>query len=152
MRLTNSDGSLFELKILGYAYPDILTEKYDSNWLIIEIEAVHPKGSWVARSTCLLTWEIEALAVWLEKIHLGQEVKPLQKFIEPEMEFEILEISSSAKFLRVYVEFGLRPKWAPWESGTWKEVWLQFTILEIDLEKAISLLRQQLAQYPMRAI
>lgn len=35
MKLTGA-GTAFELRIVGYEFPEIIGEKYDSNWLLIE--------------------------------------------------------------------------------------------------------------------
>ena len=39
-----ADGQSLELRILGYQYPDLETEDYDSNWLNVEGKVAHPRG------------------------------------------------------------------------------------------------------------
>jgi hypothetical protein len=45
MKLASKDGQKFEMRIAGYQFPHLETADYDSNWLIIAGEVIHPKGS-----------------------------------------------------------------------------------------------------------
>ncbi len=36
MKLLNNDQTGFELTIAGYQFPEMETEEYDSNWLLIQ--------------------------------------------------------------------------------------------------------------------
>jgi hypothetical protein len=151
MRLHSSDGASLEVKILGYEFPDIETEEYDSNWLVIEIDATHPSGHWVCRDSCLLTYEVAALANWLAGIPRGQDVSHVQRFIEPNLEFRLIEADTS-RTLRIYFEAECRPDGAPWNQGVVRDLWLDFPVSELNLEEAAESLRRQLAKYPQRAV
>ena len=81
MKLENSKGECFKLEIFGYEFPNILDDKWDSNWLEIGIEVKHSeKGTWTASRPCLLTFEVERLIKWLADLSrqglLTSEVHP----------------------------------------------------------------------------
>ena len=44
MLLKGNEATEFELKVIGYQFPDLEKEEYDSDWLSIQIHVVHPKG------------------------------------------------------------------------------------------------------------
>ncbi len=83
MRLVGSDGSLLELSIAGYQFPEIETGEYDYNWLEIRIHIAHSLGEWASTQPILLTNEVEALAKWFDAIARGDDVEPVQHFLEP---------------------------------------------------------------------
>jgi hypothetical protein len=152
MRLGSPDGSSVELRILGYEFPDVKAEEYDSNWLLIEIDVTHPKGHWVSRDPCLLTYEVARLADWLADISRGKDVNAIQRFIEPNLEFRLISPNPAQRFLRIYFELECRPDWAPGKQGLMRDLWLDFRVSELNLKEAIKSLRQQLAEYPQRAM
>lgn len=55
MRLFGKSGLGFELSILGYQFPHLMIEEYDSNWLNIRVDVVHPGVSWNATDAAMLT-------------------------------------------------------------------------------------------------
>ena len=67
MRLISSDGTNFNLTIAGYQYPHLETELHSSNWLNIQIDIDGAQGRWRATAPCLLTYEAQRLADWLEQ-------------------------------------------------------------------------------------
>jgi hypothetical protein len=151
MKLIGANDQAFELRILGYEFPEIEDDKYDSNWLIIEVEVNHPKGSWIARDASLLTYEVDRLGRWLENIANNQQVNPLQSFMEPNLEFIFISPESPSKVLRIYFELELRPSWAPY-TGIMQDLWVEFQVSKLDLQQAALSLWEQLSKYPQRAI
>ena len=65
MRLVGSDGTLFEMSIVGYQFPELRTGD-DANWLVIRGNVVHPRGEWTWEDPCLETKDVRHLAGCLE--------------------------------------------------------------------------------------
>jgi len=151
MKIFGIDGQSFELKILRYEFPEEEIADYDSNWLIIEINVNHPKGAWVSSHPSLLTYEVSSLADWLENIDKGEIVDPEECFIEHNLRFQLTNTNPKDKKLRIYFELESRPKWASVDDDRWGEIWVEFQIAEIQLNKAVNELRKQLKTFPQRA-
>ena len=149
MKLVSSTGSSFELRVIGYQFPNIENERCDSNWLIIEVSVVHPDGSWTARDPSLLTSEAMRLADWLIDVASGTNQKDYCSFIEPNLE---LRVANNGASLRVYFDLELRPGWAASDVAGNENLWVQFQLSEIDAAAAADELRQQLSAFPERAV
>jgi hypothetical protein len=145
----SSAEASFQLEAMGYQFPAILNDPYDSNWLVIRIEVEHPKGRWETQTPCLLTSELAKLADWLEAINEEEYPKPTLQFIEPNLSFHIIELDRNSRRLRIYFEFGMRPDWAD-EWHIQKDLWVEFKIADLALSTAIQSLREQLARFPPR--
>jgi hypothetical protein len=150
MRLESADA-LFELQIRGYQFPVMESEDYDSNWLRIHGTVRHPRGSWTFEDPCLLTYEVAALATWLEQISTNGFADDRIGFIEPNLEFRWFH-ESGGEILRVYFELESRPAWAPSTSVGELDLWIDFHLGENDLGAAAKSLRNGLAKYPQRAV
>lgn len=68
MKLKADEYSEFEMSVAGYQFPHIENEPYDSDWLNIQLNVNHPRGSWSKTNACLLTFELVGLAAWLRRI------------------------------------------------------------------------------------
>jgi hypothetical protein len=147
--LTATNRSSFELKIVGYEFPELADVEYDSNWLEIAINVCAAQGAWTATHPSLLTYEVEHLADWFEGLAEGRPVDDKVHFIEPNLSFEV-QGTESEKRLRVYFELESRPSWAPWEGVPQKNLWVQFPLSEIDLLGAAQSLRTELSRFPQR--
>jgi hypothetical protein len=134
---------------MGYQYP-AASEKWDSNWLIIEATVDHPTGSWVAQDPCLLTFEVAELATWLEQRAHGQETEAKKSFIEPVIGFRSTNSTPTHKRLRVYFGYELSPPWSAGKVWWDNDTWLDFDLTPSELEETATALRQQLTQYPIR--
>ena len=150
MKLVGSDGQSMELTIQGYQFPEHATAKYDSNWLIVAVEVSNPRGAWRASDPCLLTYEVARLAEWLEAVAEGGEPSPQVGFIEPNLEFHVVQ-RKGGRVLRVLFGLELRPTWAQSDLEWAEEVSVEFPIGDLDLQEAAQDLRQQLRRYPQRA-
>src|SRR3954452_11841563 len=71
MQLASRDGHSLDLKILGYQFPHLETQQYDSNWLIVSGNVTGPIGSWQFSDPFLLTYEAERLASWMDAVADG---------------------------------------------------------------------------------
>ncbi len=100
------------MSVVGYQFPALEHEEYDSNWLIIRIDVRHPLGSWSSTDPSLLTYEVAALADWLEGISAGSRPKPDQWFTEPCLEFHLKSDHNGLEFLAVNFSHEFRPPWA----------------------------------------
>jgi hypothetical protein len=154
MKLASKDGQAFEMRILQYQFPHREFEDYDSNWLMMGCEVVHPRGAWQFRDPCLLTQEGERLAIWMDAVAEGkplpthhQKGRPSQTcdFIEPNLEFEAI-FGVQRPVLRVYFKLEARPKWK--QTG---KIWVEFPLEELDLRSTAQQWREELSAYPPRA-
>ena len=176
MRLSTVDGAGFELRIVGYQFPDILTEgyeppkflvfgdgsklellieddglpspltSYDANWLEIEGSVQHSQGEWTFRDPCLLADGVARLADWLEAVAGGTEDDSNCGFIEPNLCFDRVGVGGK-RCLRVSFSAEAKPAWA--KPG--EEVSVDFPVAGLDLASAVAALREQLCQFPQRA-
>jgi hypothetical protein len=140
------DDMAFELRIVGYQFPDQETADYDSNWLLIEGAVQHPRGGWRFRDPSLLTYEVARLADWLEAAADGTQLQPWCAFIEPNLSFEVVG-HGVGRALRVSFAIEALPPWA--KRG--EDVHIDFPFSEMDLVAAVASLRQQLSEFPKRA-
>jgi hypothetical protein len=103
MRITGSDESSLSLTILGYQFPELKDALYDSNFLKIQIDVVAPRGSWMATDHCLLTYEVSQIADWFDEIAAGNPAPTQLGFIEPMLNFYIIN-KAEKDWLRIYFE------------------------------------------------
>ena len=52
--LSGPDTAAFQLNIVGYQYPDTPHERYDSDWLVIEIRVIDRQGDWSSTDPIML--------------------------------------------------------------------------------------------------
>ena len=148
MLLRGIDNTEFEMKVVGYQFPHLEHEQYDSDWLNIKIRVKLPQGSWTAIDPSLLTRELVSLTEWLESIADGKRVDSEESFIEPNLRFELLE--EEPKRLRVYFELESRPSWAPFDGAGMDDLWAEFEINAEELREAAASLGEDLKQFPTR--
>src|SRR5262249_37710196 len=123
----------------------------NSNWLMIAGEVVHPKDSWQFKAPCLLTYEAERLASWIDLVAQGEPHRTSCSFVEPNLEFRTVD-SVQGPVLRVYFRLEARPEWArrqPRRDGD--ELWVEFPLEELDLRSIARQWREELRPYPQRA-
>lgn len=150
MHFRRDDGSSFSLAVVGYQFPAETTAEYDSNWLNIRIEVVEPRGKWSCTDPALLTYEVERLAQWLEKIAAGNPTSVSESFLEPNLSFELA--SPSAERLRVIFSLEFRPPWLSKLEADDDEYFVEFPVIAAELEAAAASLRAQLKRFPQRAL
>jgi len=150
MKLARKDGQIFDMRILGYQFPHKETEEYDSNWLIIAGEVMHSRGSWHFSDPCLLTYEAERLASWMDAVAEGRLLQTICGFIEPNLEFRAV-LGAQQPVLRVYFRLEARPKWAPANCASKEDLWVEFPLEELDLRSIAQQWRRELSVYPQRA-
>jgi hypothetical protein len=153
MRLSGINGETFELKVLGYQFPELETAEYDSDWLRILIAAETPQGRrWSATDPSILTYELRELADWLARLGSTEPCAPELDFTEPNLSFQVIREGASEQVLRVFFELELRPGWAARATAPEEDLWLDFPIEPGMLGAAATSLREQLARYPERGV
>ena len=77
----------FELNIVGYQFPDIKNDEFDSNWLMTNIKVKGLNKPWEATDPMLLTFEVEKLVKWFEDILNNRENTIEIYFTEPNVNY-----------------------------------------------------------------
>jgi hypothetical protein len=144
MRLNGGD-SWFELAILGYQFPKIKNDAWDSNWLIIEGHVSLSGRDWHFRDSCLTTFEVLQLAQWLDAVATGSAAAASCGFTEPNLQFE----RQSASTIRVSFALESAPPWAH-PDDDWEKHGFEIPISPM-LAIAAEQLRKQLVPFPERA-
>ena len=151
MILRSRDLSAFELRVAGYQFPDIESDEFDANWLVIEGRvAPADERAWEFRDPALLTWEVERLSNWLEALASGQPVEESEDFLEPNLRFEVVGRSGDVITIRVYFELESRPPWFFAREAGMNDLWVDLFVDSDDLRAAASSVRSDLAKYPPR--
>ena len=94
---------------------------------------------------CLLTFEVAALADWLECVASGGSCPSEITFIEPNLSFH-----QQSGALRVYFELEARPAWAASKEAPEEDLWLDFPASAEMLRVGAMALRHQLQRFPRR--
>lgn len=148
MKLFNADGEYLSLSIEGYQFPKNDSCYYDANWLSIAGSVHLNKKTWTFQDPCLLNFEALRLIDWLKSVSQNAPSSDSIGFIEPNLEFELLEEEK----IRVYFELEARPKWAPCEGAGMRDLFFEFENSESMITAAVNALKAQLNLYPVRAL
>ena len=142
--LEGTNGSL-RLRLVRYEFPEILDDKWDSNWLVAFGEGHIDGRRWRFESACLGTIEVGALADWLQRVANGDEVDEID-FIEPNLEFNLIGKS------HVGVSFALESA-PPWVDGYDLDNRVGFDVtIGAHLAKAAVDLKCQSEAFPVRGM
>ena len=97
MRLDSTNGHRFELRVIGYEFPNLEHDRYgyDRNWLQVELELRSGNSTLSYVDPCLLTWELIALKDWLASIAAGDVKQRRITFIEPTLSLTALQLKPS---------------------------------------------------------
>ena len=150
MLLTTGDGRRLVLTIVGYQFPALEDDEWDSNWLNVRIDADDGREAWASTDPSLLTFEAQALADWLDDLSHG-EVREPPGFVEPNLRFEATAWDDSEATVRVFFELESRPPGAASRVVGEHPLWIDFTLSRPELHNAAVSLRDQLDRYPPRA-
>jgi len=147
MKFFCENGQFVELKILGYQYPEMLEDNYDRNWLMIYINVKSTDKQWEAASPALLTFEVQALINWLEKLSDNKVVKYKRKGgYEPNISFELSnKFDSKTKVIKIYFDAEFHP--LPQSN---RRYCIKLKANNEELKKYVEELKNELEKYPIR--
>lgn len=141
----------FELEIKGYEFP-FETNKDDANWLNIYVSVTTAKVKWQIIDPCLITSEVVQLIKWLKLVVEGTPEWLHISFLEPCLEFEVLEFNKDSIRLRINLSNDLRP---PEEFSRIVEddkfYSIELDLLKSDIANSIRELEKEFAPFPVRA-
>jgi len=151
VQLAGREGNELELAVLGYQFPEVELDPWDSNWLLIGVRAVTPQGSWEVVDPCLTTWEAKRLVGWLVRaVGHAAEADPLQ-FTEPNL--TVTAAAAPADPARVQLGFGLalelRPPWAGAVTGG-DDLHVDLDVGRGEVARAAAALLGDLVRFPER--
>ncbi len=152
MLLTSTNHFELALHVVGYQYPDNADDKYDSNWLYVDVRLRNSHGIWRAIIPHLLTWEVRHLAAWLRLLADGQPVPERMGFIEPALVFALDRRDDQA--LTLWVWFWLKGRHRTWieaSDPTVRKIKVKLHLRKADLAIAAASLLDELGQFPERA-
>ncbi len=151
LEFVGDTGDRLSLRVLGYEYPGDTSDEFDSNWLFVELSACIGGRTWRVRSACLLTWELEWIARWMESTAAGEPFDRSLDFVEPCLLFEWIGRSGARTEFRVYVELECRPPWAKALGAPRKDCWVTLHADRSELGRAAEDARRQRSMFPTRA-
>jgi hypothetical protein len=149
MNLHNKKGHYFRLDIVGYEFPEIVDRYWGSNILNVRVSGMNPLGSWNVEDSCLATFEVKQLAVWLSGLTKDKTLYPCMYFTEPSPQFRFIKLRHGKYLLRVDLAYIFRKK-MPEVFGDRNTIRLYFPMTDHDLEHQAGLLLEQLKNYPQR--
>jgi len=151
--LRGRDLSEFELRVTGYQFPNIESDEFDANWLVMEGRvAPADERAWEFRDPALLTWEVQGLSNWLEALASGEAVEEGEDFMEPNVRFEVAARDEDTITIRVYFELESRPPWFFADAVGMNDLWIDLRVDNDDLRAAAEDLRCDLARFPPRPL
>ncbi len=102
-RLEGGDSSLV-LTIEGYEFPEIVGDRWDSNWLFVRADVEHGGQRWSEIDAGLTTREGDRIVAWSRSIADGRAIdSPKLSFVEPFLGFELLP---DGRCIRVRAGYG----------------------------------------------
>ena len=148
MKLKGSSGAEIQLVVLGYEYPDVHEDRWDSNWLTVSGHAADPQGTtWRFSAPCVTTFELADLADWLEGLAADGRHPDVFEFTEPHLRFAYTPWPRRA--LHVTLNRELAPSQAAGE-GTGGGLTLEFPLPEVDAVELAAQVRSALVDFPVR--
>ncbi len=158
MLLKDSEGSEFELIVIGYGFPQIINDYYDSNSMNIRIRVRNSRGPWDRTGHFLNAFELRQLAIWLDAVAVEAPMINREtlrevgrnppkgfpnlrlfdslEFTEPNLRFVLVERETDSTIIRVFFELEARPPWAPANFVGLEDVWVNLHVSDKDLKAA----------------
>jgi hypothetical protein len=140
-----------ELAIVGYQFPEVEHDPWESNALLVSLRLVSPAGTWEVVDPCLTTWEARRLAAWLASVAVREPWAGPTSLAEPNVELTAEPDGHDQGRVRVRGRFLLeeRPPWSPATGGG--RLSLDLDVARADLARSAMALAVSLADYPLRA-
>ena len=155
-KLKNASGMIFkgvdnqsvEFRITNYEFPNITDCEYDSNWLLIYLNVKSKCGNWKTIDPSLLTSDVKRIIKWLNELSMNKTTEKNLSFLEPNLEFNLIQNQIDLKTVRISFDLESRPKTADDE----KEYYVDCELNNTELKKVAEELSQELEPFPERAI
>lgn len=152
MQLYDQSGIMVEITIAGYQFTLAYLEQrggkdrtYDPNWLNIRISIKTTEVAWSGESACTLVWDMENLASYIEAMLGEQATFSSCDWIPLDGDFSFGDTKIQGD--KVSLQLILKYQYArPGEKVSIIPLMLQ----RKDLALALTELRQELANYPLR--
>jgi len=148
LKLRAECGNSFELVVLGYEYPDVVEDRWDSNWLVVGGRASTANQSWRFSAPCLTTFELTELADWIESLGSDPPDATDCVFTEPNLSFSY--VVTPEPVLRVRFAHESAPPWIEDVGARAAGVTLEFPFSELNTVAIAAELRNALMEYPIR--
>jgi hypothetical protein len=151
MLLEGREGNELELGIVGYQFPDVEHDPWDSNWLLVAVRVLSEDGSWEVVDPCLTTWEAKHLVAWLVQAAARDPLAAPMTFTEPNLTLTAEAGPESAMRVQVRACFQLelRPPWARTATGS-DHLCVDLDVERADLARAAASLLADLVRFPQR--
>jgi hypothetical protein len=151
--LRGRQGTLLELRLVGYQFPREAVDPWDSNSLLVSVRVVAPQGAWEVVDPCLTTWEAARVARWLVAVGRGADLvagRPLG-LGEPNVTLLARPVAGTPDRVEVRACFSLesRPPWLKAAAGS-ADLCVDLDVARADLERAAASVRADLARFPQR--
>ncbi len=172
LELGTSGQNELKLAVLGYQFPDITGDYWDSNWLYIYGRATIDGGKWSFRDSCLTTFELRSLERWFEALARRAEDGEVDRssrrglrwlrraggkhpeqetwFTEPNLRFAWIDDEDGVT-IRVGFALESAPPWATEGEYFNSELTLALACSADDLRAATRALSDMCQRYPIRA-
>ena len=152
MLLRGRDGSELRLEVVGYQFPGVETDPWDSNSLLVAVRVVSQHGTWEAVDPCLTTWEAAHLVRWLAALASGDALAVRQGYSEPNVRLLVNGLSPDFELARVHACFELetRPPWLPGPAAGRDTLCVDLDLPRAALRDAAVDLARQLQRFPQR--
>ena len=152
MLLASQDGNELELSVVGYQFPEVDSDPWDSNWLLIALRVVSPKGSWEVVDPCLTTWEAKRLMAWMLNVAAHDPASAPIAFTEPNLTFTAKPKPRSLKrvLLGACFQLELRPPWLGKGGGGSGDLRVDLDVARSDVARGAASLLGDLIRFPQR--
>ena len=155
MRFECINEQYVELKIIGYEYPKITDDPfgYDSNWLMVYINAKSAKKHWEAVDPAFLSFELKELIDWLNYLsenRMAEEKYGEDKscrFCEPCLAFKLMN-NYDSKIKKIKIIFGA--EFHP-QKNMERDYSITFMATNERLKYYANELEYELQKYPIRS-
>ena len=149
MIINGIENQFLEIQVQQYQYPQITEGKWDANWLQVQFKIQHPETQVESNVPCLLTFEVESWAEWMELLSTNPaKAKSSHWFTEPCLYVELLnEPNADIKHLRISFDLELKPEAYDRDD---RAFYLDFHLDNHQLVALASDLRAELAKFPVR--
>lgn len=152
MKLSGREGNELELRLVGYQFPDVTQDPWDSNWLLVALRVVTSHGTWEVVDPCLTTWEAKHLVRWLVNAAARDPAAADMTLTEPNLSITAHAQEGEAQRVLVSACFDLelRPPWPGSPAGGAGSLCVELDVARPELARAAASLLGDLVMFPQR--